>query len=172
MTTSLIEAGNGVVLRLFQPEDAEPMFALIDRNRKHLSQYGEPTARKYPDVSSVLESIMSPPDEKMRFGVWVDGTLVGSVNLKSRSRTIGEIGYWLASEYTGKGYATCAVQALRNYAFRSLGFESIGAEVHKDNLASQRVLERAGFTNMGRPPLSKEKEDIRLFMFVSPFLIS
>ena len=56
-----------------------------------------------------------------------------------------EVGYRLARQAWGKGYATEGVLALVETAFGALGFERVRAETMTVNLASRRVLEKAGF---------------------------
>ena len=135
----------GLHLRQFIPEDAQPLFELIDQNRPHLSQYLDDTAAKYPDYNSVRESILNHPNpEKLRFGLWDVDVLVGMVHLRPMNQ-IAELGYWIGSQYTGKGYVTTAARALCAYGFQELNLSSIIAFVHKDNQASQNVLKRCGF---------------------------
>jgi RimJ/RimL family protein N-acetyltransferase len=57
-----------------------------------------------------------------------------------------EIGYRLAREAWGQGYATEAVLAVRDLAFDSLGLTRLIAMVDPDNAASIRVAEKAGMT--------------------------
>lgn len=59
------------------------------------------------------------------------------------------IGYSLLPQYYGKGYATEAVLALVQWAFRHPEVVEIIADVVKDNLQSRRVLEKAGFIAKG-----------------------
>jgi RimJ/RimL family protein N-acetyltransferase len=61
-----------------------------------------------------------------------------------------EIGYWLAKPYWGRGFATAAVQALcaEMWAARP-SLVRIYANVFAHNLASARVLEKAGFEREG-----------------------
>jgi RimJ/RimL family protein N-acetyltransferase len=59
-------------------------------------------------------------------------------------RTI-EIGYWLLPRARGHGIATNVARALADYAF-TLGVRRVRARVIVGNVASERVLERAGFT--------------------------
>ena len=61
---------------------------------------------------------------------------------------VGEVGYWLARPERGKGYATIAVRGLTNAVLRA-GYRCVTAEVIAGNSDSQRVLERAGFTDEG-----------------------
>jgi ribosomal-protein-alanine N-acetyltransferase len=49
----------------------------------------------------------------------------------------------------GKGYGGEAVQLMVDYLFLTRDIVRIQAETHPDNIASQRVLEKAGFTKEG-----------------------
>jgi RimJ/RimL family protein N-acetyltransferase len=76
------------------------------------------------------------------------GELLGSVALvrvNFRHRR-SEVGYWLARAARGHGHATRAVQLICAWGFRTLGLERVGLVAATENLASQRVAERAGFT--------------------------
>src|SRR5260370_20512162 len=62
-----------------------------------------------------------------------------------------EIGFGLRKPSWGKGYATEIGQALVRRAFNDLGAISLVACVTIDNLASVRVLEKAGLRRAGEP---------------------
>ncbi len=55
-----------------------------------------------------------------------------------------EIGYRLAQAYWGRGYATEAVSAARDYAFTTLGLPRLIALIDPANVASLRVAEKVG----------------------------
>lgn len=61
-----------------------------------------------------------------------------------------EIGFTLAREFQGKGYATEAVRRLLEYLFRDLGLHRVRASCDPENPASARVLARAGMRREGR----------------------
>jgi RimJ/RimL family protein N-acetyltransferase len=63
-------------------------------------------------------------------------------------RDQAEIGYWLFEHARGRGTATRTARFLADYGF-SLGLERIEARVNVGNAASERVLERVGFTREG-----------------------
>lgn len=63
-------------------------------------------------------------------------------------RKIVEIGYFVFPAARGRGAATTIARALTEHAF-SLGVERVAAYVNVGNRASERVLERAGFTREG-----------------------
>ena len=56
-----------------------------------------------------------------------------------------EIGYRLSPRFWGKGFATEAVEACLRHGFETLGLGSIIAIVQPENVASVRVLHKAGF---------------------------
>jgi len=55
-----------------------------------------------------------------------------------------EVGYRLARSAWGKGYATEAVRAVRDYAFNILGLKRLIAIIDPANLASIHVTEKVG----------------------------
>ena len=56
-----------------------------------------------------------------------------------------ELGYWVAEEFQGNGYATWACKILIKCAFEELNIQRIFASYKKENMASKRVLEKLGF---------------------------
>ena len=151
-----------ILLRRIVPEDSEAIFALIDRNRDHLSQFVDETAKKYPTLESVRKrNAIQSPDER-RFGIWDENKFVGFVKVTKRGEDGWEVGYWLGGEHTGKGYMTKAVSALTRYAADHLGARRVFAKVVQGNKASIRVLERAGYRRKGINP-----EDPGEFIFES-----
>jgi RimJ/RimL family protein N-acetyltransferase len=79
-----------------------------------------------------------------------DGTVLGGVTLRhfDPMRHTVEVGYWLFAHARGRGIATRAVRAVVREAFAS-GLWRVEACVRVGNDASDRVLERAGFTREG-----------------------
>jgi 8-oxo-dGTP diphosphatase len=74
-----------------------------------------------------------------------DGRLVGAVNL-AREEENGRLGYWIAKPFWKLGYATQAVRRMTRLGFQALNLASVNAHVMTENMASGRVLEKAGFT--------------------------
>ena len=63
-------------------------------------------------------------------------------------RQIVEIGYFVLPHARRRGFATTIARAVGAADF-SRGVERVAAYVNVDNTASERVLERAGFTREG-----------------------
>ena len=72
----------------------------------------------------------------------------GMLHHLDKERKIIEIGYWVLPRARGRGVATTIARMLAEHAF-SLGVERVAAYVNIGNTASERVLERAGFTREG-----------------------
>ncbi len=78
------------------------------------------------------------------------GDVVGGAALHhlDSERGIVELGYWLYPHARGRGFATRVARLLAEHAF-ALGVQRVAAYVNVGNRASERVLERAGFSREG-----------------------
>ena len=80
-----------------------------------------------------------------RTGAVVGG---GTLHHLDAERAIVEIGYWVLPPARRVGVATRIARLLAEHAF-ALGIERVAAYVNVGNVASERVLERAGYTREG-----------------------
>ena len=78
-----------------------------------------------------------------------DGSKIGFIGL-GVFRGCWEMGYVLIPSERGKGYCTEAVQLAVDYLFLSKDIVRIQAGTDPENIASQKVLEKAGFQREGR----------------------
>jgi RimJ/RimL family protein N-acetyltransferase len=76
------------------------------------------------------------------------GEVVGPLHHLDAERKIIEIGYFVLPQARRRGVATTIARLLAEHAF-SLGIERVAAYVNVGNIASERVVERAGFTREG-----------------------
>jgi RimJ/RimL family protein N-acetyltransferase len=75
------------------------------------------------------------------------GELVGQCGLLKQTldgRTELEIGYHIIPRFRGRGFATEAARAFKQYAFDNNLSDSIVSIIHVDNVRSQRVAEKNG----------------------------
>jgi RimJ/RimL family protein N-acetyltransferase len=79
------------------------------------------------------------------------GAVAGDIGLYYQEPKAGQatVGYALLPAWRGRGYATRAVRLLARWAFDRVGIVRLVAGTSPDNVASQRVLERAGFRREG-----------------------
>lgn len=84
------------------------------------------------------------------YGWWalvllVTGEIIGNGLLKPANYADEvELGYHVAYDFQGQGYATEAGRAMLRHGFETMKLKRIVAAILPDNLASQRVAERLG----------------------------
>ena len=73
--------------------------------------------------------------------------IVGAIGLIIRDKEVPffEIGYWIKTSETGKGFISEALSALENHAFSNLKARRIEIRAAETNLKSRSVAERAGY---------------------------
>jgi ribosomal-protein-alanine N-acetyltransferase len=79
-----------------------------------------------------------------------DGTVLGRFNLVDLEDGTAELGYRVSEHVAGQGVASATVQELCRLAAAHYGLRSLKAATTLDNVASQKVLEKAGFVPDGR----------------------
>ena len=80
-----------------------------------------------------------------RFGVELEGRLIGCADIDGIEGETGDIGYWLEEQTWNRGYASEAVSALVSFAFETLGLRQLTTGYAIENTASARVLAKHGF---------------------------
>ena len=78
-----------------------------------------------------------------------DGSIVGRFNLYDLVDGTARVGYRVAEQVTGRGVATSTLRKLCRLAAEQYRLRTLRAETSNENVASQRVLEKAGFTSVG-----------------------
>ena len=77
-----------------------------------------------------------------------DGQNIGYVQLCKLEDGSQEIGYHIAKDFTGKGYATEAIKAFLPAMAHKLNIKEVYGICLAENTASVRVLEKCGFTQI------------------------
>ena len=111
-------------------------------------------------------------DPQTHFAIEVHNEAVGGIGLERKSdveRCSAEIGYWLGEDLWGKGIATAAVRTLSSYGIEVLSLSRIFAIPFANNLASTRVLEKAGYVREGVMRRGAIKEGIILDLALYAF---
>jgi len=139
--------GKTVNLRLVEKEDL-PLISEWFDSPNFAGEY-EPleVQESRADIEKRYEKLGS---EKMWFLVTKkDGSRIGFFGIGFVGHC-WEIGYDLISSERGKGYGTEAVQLAVDYLFLSKDMVRIQAGADPENIASQKVLEKAGFQREGK----------------------
>jgi ribosomal-protein-alanine N-acetyltransferase len=78
-----------------------------------------------------------------------DGAVLGRFNLYETKDGTAELGYRVAQRVAGRGVATAAVLELCRLAAARHGLRTLTAATSRENIASQKVLAKAGFVPVG-----------------------
>ena len=87
------------------------------------------------------------------FAIDINGQASGGIGLHPQTdvyRKNAELGYWLAQPFWGKGIIMEAIKQMTDYGFTTFDINRIFARPFGTNTASQKVLQKAGFTLEGR----------------------
>ncbi|MGI6641075.1 MAG: GNAT family N-acetyltransferase [Limnochordia bacterium] len=78
------------------------------------------------------------------------GILIGAIGfMPNKEHQVGEIGYWIGTDYWGQGYCTEASRAVLKYVFDELNLRKVYATHFSHNPASGRVMEKLGMQKEG-----------------------
>ncbi|KAL8026639.1 hypothetical protein ABFX02_14G041500 [Erythranthe guttata] len=139
-----------ITLRPFKPSDAQDMLSWAGDERVTKSVRWKTVATK-EEASIFIDQISGP----RRWGrsICIDDRSVGLVTVHLGSgdeRCRGEISYAIGVEHWGKGVATVAVKMAVSKVFEAFPqILRLQAMTSSENTASQRVLEKVGFTKEG-----------------------
>lgn len=76
------------------------------------------------------------------------GLMIGESSNLGIPKNEGEIGYWIAVPFWGRGYIPEAAQELIRYGFEDLGLTAIWCGYFDGNEKSKRVGEKCGFVHV------------------------
>jgi RimJ/RimL family protein N-acetyltransferase len=164
-----------VVLRRIQRQDASAVAAVVGANLEHLRPWMPWATPEAADERAQLVRIAEAEelwesgtdyiysilvadgeaagDEAARgkvakgelAGGW-DGELVGTIGLHRRGGDdTAEIGYWISSARTRRGYGTAAARALTSAAARLPGIRRVEIQCDEANVASAAIPRKLGY---------------------------
>ncbi|AHF74121.1 GCN5-related N-acetyltransferase [Candidatus Sodalis pierantonius str. SOPE] len=137
-------------LALPREEDAPALFHLVQQERAHLSRHlaWPETVRCEADTLATVRANRRAyaAGESAVYLVWLQERVSGVLSLNSISGSVGEIGYWLAAEMTGRGLMSRAVLALMTWYLADGRLDTFILRCGVENLPSNRVAQRLGFS--------------------------
>ena len=143
-----------ISIRLWSMEDSKDLAKAMNNKKVHDNlRDGLPLPYTVSDAESFI-SMMLSANQNTTFAraITVDDIAVGSIGVFRKDnvhRLTAEMGYYVAEEYWGKGIMTEAVKQMCRYIFSSTDIVRIFAAPYAINVASCRVLEKAGFVYEG-----------------------
>jgi RimJ/RimL family protein N-acetyltransferase len=134
-------AADGVVLRA--PDDDDASWITEASNDPDIARFvvGTPPPRRW-ESSTDAEFVIADAAHAEPLGlIWL--------RIAERDPGLAAVGYWLRPEARGRGAATIALQLIARWAFNEVGVQRLELTTAPENVASQRVAERVGFTREG-----------------------
>ncbi|HOT15717.1 MAG TPA: GNAT family protein [Bacteroidales bacterium] len=119
-------------------------------NNKNIARYltnAFPHPYTHADGEKFIK-LFSQDNPTRVFAIDVENEAVGSIGIFPQTDVHcknAETGYWLAEPFWGKGIVTAAIKQMVEYGFNTFDIDRIFARPFGSNLASQRVLVKAGF---------------------------
>jgi RimJ/RimL family protein N-acetyltransferase len=135
-----------LLLRQWREEDRAP-FAALNADPVVMEHFPSTMTR---EASDAFVDFNIATIAERGWGLWAveaDGEFIGFVGLNEpRFRPGVEIGWRLAREAWGHGYATEAARAVLEFAFGTIGLDEVISFTSTTNVRSQHVMERIGMT--------------------------
>jgi 3-dehydroquinate dehydratase / shikimate dehydrogenase len=165
MTAAVTLRTERLVLRPWRESDRAP-FAAMNADPKVMEHF--PAVRTREESDSLMDRIVARMDQE-GYGLWaveVPGVaeFIGFIGLGPADAVLGrpatEIGWRLAAEHWGRGYATEGARASLAHAFDGLGLDEVVSFTTAANERSRHVMEKIGmarrpeddFDHPGVPP--------------------
>ena len=149
-----------LVLRLWTSADVPALGAAVGRSVEHLRPW-MPWVAFEPLDHDARRLLVEQWDEEWRAGgdavygmLDHDGRIVGGTGFhrRNRDRTVLDIGYWVAADRTGCGFAREATAALVDRAFTLGGVTAVDIHHDRANARSRSVPHALGFRFLGETP--------------------
>lgn len=155
-------------LRRLEPDDAEFLVGLLNQP-SFLANIGDRGVRDANDARRYLREGPMAMYGRFGFGLWLlsrrdDGAPIGMCGLLKRDTLPDvDVGYALLPQFWGQGYALEAVQATLRHAASKFGLKRVIGVVSEGNVASIRVLEKAGMRFERMVSMQPGEPEIRLY---------
>ncbi|HEY2034042.1 MAG TPA: GNAT family N-acetyltransferase [Rhizomicrobium sp.] len=143
-----------LTLRPLAARDVDAVFAMMSDDET-MRFWDWPSFRERQTVADIvdaqLEDMTSGHAIYWAVALTPEGPAIGSCDLSEidRHHRRAEVGFLFDRSHWGNGYAREAMQAIVTFAFEDLKLERLWARFHTGNMASQRLLERLGFSREG-----------------------
>lgn len=142
-------------LVLLEETHAAEVYAVVNRERNHLAEWlpWVDMTHSPADIAVFTRRALEQfaRNEGFHAGIMIGDRICGFVGLKPidwTNRKV-EIGYWLASDFQGKGVMTDACRVVIQYAFTEWKLHRVEIRVAVGNARSAAIPKRLGFKAEG-----------------------
>ena len=125
--------------------NAERLLAAMNENREFLAEFLE-WVDSYTTTEKALANIeKSYGDNVCAYFIMVADDIVGKIGFVDSDDNMGEISYWLAHGFNGRGIMTRALNKLTEMGFADMGLKRIQLTIDAKNIPSAAVALRCGY---------------------------
>lgn len=149
-------------------EDRDFVFDLYNRP-KFIQHIGNRNVNSVEDAEQYILNRFVPQIERLGYGNYLLVTKdtnekIGAVGIFEREGLdVVDIGYSLLEEFEGKGYAYEGAQKVKSIGMEEFGLSKISAIISKDNLSSQKLIEKLGLKFKKNVTLPGETEELNYY---------
>lgn len=150
-------------------QDAELIYQLMN-TPKFIKYVGDRGINSIEDAKKYIQLKMLPQLNTLGYSSYslitkANGAKIGTCGLFNRDGVDGiDIGFGLLPQFEGLGYAYESANRLIKAAFEEFEIEEIKAITSKENISSQRLLEKLGLEMIGTTKLPHENHEILLYI--------
>ena len=149
----VIHVEEGLFMRPASHEDAEEIFALIDKNRAYLGQWLPfvSNTKSVDDTLAFIRYLYKSGSSEMAFAIVYKEKIAGLLGFRDIDRINYkfEIGYWVDAQHQGMGLVTKCCRAAIDRAFKKMGMNRVQIRCATGNIRSKNIPKRLGFTFEG-----------------------
>jgi ribosomal-protein-alanine N-acetyltransferase len=139
-------------LREIVPRDTNAWLAL-QSNPDVMRWYGAEVVQSQAQIEKIIAdcALWRVNGVGIRWGIEHDGEFIGSCGFArwNKGWHNATLGYEIAPHCQGKGLMREALNTIFAYGFNEMQLHRIHAEIHRDNLASIKLVQRLGFSFEG-----------------------
>lgn len=145
--------GPRITLREFRTDDIDGVLTLVGDDR--VTRWLSFDSRTREQAAAMIEGVIERTQQQPRTEYYLAATLdddavIGFARLGLDGVQAAKVGYAVAADHWGKGYALEATGLIIDFGFRELRLHRISAAIGPDNSRSIAIVRRLGMKYEGR----------------------
>lgn len=167
MENNIIETER-LLLKPMSTDDSQLIFELYN-SPNFIRFIGDRNIKTVDDAENYIKNKFLPQIEKLGYGNYLisrkeDGKKIGSVGIFERDGLdVHDIGFSFLPEFEGKGYGYESASKLMEVGFKEFGLKKISAITTKENISSQKLIEKLGLKFQKMVSLPNDEEELRYY---------
>ena len=145
-----ITVDDNTLLRSYVVDDAEELFNVVDKSRKHLHTWLDwvgNTVKPEHSLRFIQQALhQAHEQESLALGIFYNNRIIGGIGMHNWDQTTrrAQLGYWIGKEYEGKGIINKCLVKFADFLFEKIGLNKIEIHFSPTNKRSAKVAERLG----------------------------